>query len=129
MKGALLLASEDDSFSKLAHAMSRVGIPVGQEAPDYLRLTDAENRSLYLFDEADQSYMDEFRREPSVWEAGIQQFDKEEVTGAVVECRWDDMVIDVVGKSARILDFPVWVADGNRHIWDARAIDSGRLQL
>ena len=128
MKGALLLAREDDFFSRLSHAMRRVGVPVARVGRGYLRLTDAENRSLFLFDEA-HSYLDDFRREPSNWEAGIQKFDKEAVTGAVVECRWDDLFIDVVARSARILDFPVWVADDNGHIWDATAIDPARLQL
>jgi hypothetical protein len=55
--------------------------------------------------------------------------DMTRVTVCFIECRWEDLFVDLVRKVAVRLGAPTWVLDSNRVLWVASEVDASDVAL
>ena len=60
---------------------------------------------------------------------GVEMPDPTRLNVLYVECRWEQLFVDLVVRIAAELQTPAWVVDSNDVTWPALSIDPARLTL
>lgn len=127
MKGAYLVAHQPDLFQIVSRVLVDRGA-VSDPAGGITQYTDPRGRLFTA--EADPGPEFDYRDPPFIAAAaGQPQPDMSTVTAISVDCRWEDLFVQLCADIAAAAPGPVWVLDGDGVIWPAAAVDPRRLRL
>ncbi|MFN8076309.1 MAG: hypothetical protein U0Q15_12940 [Kineosporiaceae bacterium] len=129
MKSAFLLSSESNLFRLVADVLKADPSCSTRDVEGVVQLVDSEGRLLTVFAHVDEESAWEFRDGPFVLADESTHVDTSAMTACVVECRWADLFVDVVGRLADQVPNPLWVLDADGVIWPAAEVDPSRVRL
>jgi hypothetical protein len=129
MKGALLISLNEHMFDALVLIARDDGADYSPEYGGLIQATDDSGRSFTLYPAGRKEAQIDLGEplNPASEEVHIPEMDR--VTVCVVECRWEDLFVETVGRFASRLSFPLWVLDDRDVVWNADDIDPKRIFL
>ena len=125
MKGAFFLSFDDRIFDKICTLLvARGGSCSGAEIEGQI---DVQGKLFTVYGPAEPEW--EFREPPFVAAPGASIPDMTRVRGFVIECRWEDLFVEMVRDIAALSEGGAWVLDGDGVVWCADNVDPGLVRL
>ncbi|GAA0957674.1 hypothetical protein GCM10009554_68740 [Kribbella koreensis] len=130
MKGAYLISLDQGFFEEIVAVLSAEGAVCAWGQDPMVQLVDGGGRVLTVFGEYEDR---DFLEGPDVvlvpGGEGVVIPDLRAVAVCSVECRWEELFVEVVGRLAGRVSAAMWVVDGKDVVWGAGAIDVERVAL
>jgi hypothetical protein len=127
MKSAIVLSAAADLCEQAAAALAEAGAESGPDG--FAQLVDDRGRYFTWYGPAGPEFEYDLRDPPeSVRGAGTPP-DIHTASACYVECRWEDLFIDLVQRISRRVSESVWVLDSAGVLWLAEELDPNELRL
>ena len=118
-----MLSADPGLFRRAAATLVGLG---AQVADDVLQLRDEADRLFTVWQSSSETLLG---GGPLPVTPGVQIPEIASMQVLYIECRWEDVFVDLVARIAVELTAPAWIVDSNDVTWPALQLDPGRIAL